>query len=54
MISTKPSGDMMAKMVKNNPVGVKSGLFAGKKSKMLNKFKKKVKFVGDKTLTPNS
>ena len=54
MISTKPSKDTLAKLVTKNPVGMKPGLFKGKKTKMVNKFKMKVPFIGDKSLTPNS
>lgn len=54
MISTKPSKDTLAKLVTKNPAGYKAGIFGGKKTTMVNKFKKKVKFIGEKSLKSNS
>lgn len=54
MISTKPSKDTLAKLVTANPAGFKAGIFKGKKDKMASKFKKKVPFIGERKLKPNS
>jgi hypothetical protein len=54
MISTKPSKDTLAKLVTTNPAGFKAGIFKGKKDHMNVKFKKKVPFIGERKLKPNS
>ena len=53
MKSGMPSGDTLNKLVKKNPAGFKAGIFAGKKNTMVRKFKKPMKFIGDRKLTPN-